>query len=52
MKEMSDQERLDFIKQKINYKLLKNRMNGKNKFIDDLLWLIGKAEDGIGKGKK
>ena len=47
---MTDQERLDFIKKRVNYFVLKmSRGKGKNQFIDDLLWLIDKAEKRIKK---
>lgn len=47
---MRDQERLDFIKKRINYLVLKmSRGKRKNQFIDDLLWLIDKAEKAIKK---
>ena len=50
---MKDSERLNFIKQKINY-LGRKRIRGKgsNELIDDLIWLIDKAEKGIIKSKK
>ena len=50
---MTEKERLEFIKQKINY-LGRKRIRGKasNKLIDDLIWLIDKAEKGISKSKK
>ena len=44
---MTDAERLEFIKNKIKYTLLKTRQHAKNEFIDDLLWLINKAEKKI-----
>lgn len=42
---MTDKERLEFIKQKINY-LGRKRLKGKNtnQLIDDFLWLIDKVE--------
>jgi hypothetical protein len=50
---MKDNERLEFIKQKINY-LGRKRMKvkGSNKFIDDLIWLVEKAEKTILKSRK
>ena len=49
---MSEKERLEAIKNKINY-LGRKRIRGKDsgELIDDLLWLIDKAEKGI-KGMK
>lgn len=49
---MKEIERLEFIKQKINY-LGRKRIRGKdaNQLIDDLLWLIDKAEKSIKKSK-
>lgn len=47
---MNDQERLNFIKKRINYLVLKmSRGKGKNQLIDDFLWLIDKAEKAINK---
>ena len=42
---MTEKERLEFIKQKINY-LGRKRIRGKNanEFVDDLIWLIDKVE--------
>jgi hypothetical protein len=42
---MTEKERLEFIKQKINY-LGRKRIRGKgsNELIDDFLWLIDKVE--------
>ena len=50
---MKDSERLEFIKQKINY-LGRKRIRGKDtgELIDDLLWLVGKVEKGIKKPRK
>jgi hypothetical protein len=50
---MKDIERLEFIKNKINY-LGRKRTKNKdaNRLIDDFLWLIDKAEKEIKKGKK
>lgn len=50
---MRDSERLNIIKQKINY-LGRKRIRGKdsNNLIDDLIWLVEKAEKGIIKSKK
>jgi hypothetical protein len=47
---MNEKERLEFIKQKINY-LGRKRIKGKdtNQLIDDFLWLIDKAEKRISK---
>ena len=47
---MKDVERLHFIKSRINY-LGRKRIRGKNsnELIDDLLWLVDKAEKGIKK---
>jgi len=45
---MTDAERLEFIKNRIKYMTLKaSRQHGKNQFIDDMLWLIDKAEKKI-----
>jgi hypothetical protein len=46
---MTDAERLEFIKCKIKYLALKAfRQNRKNpQFVDDMLWLIDKAEKKI-----
>jgi len=45
---MKDAERLEFIKNRIKYMTLKaSRQDGKNQFIDDMLWLIEKAEKKI-----
>jgi hypothetical protein len=51
---VTDEERLDFIKQRINYMFLKKiRQNGKqHRFTDDLIWLIGMAEKQIKKQRK
>lgn len=50
---MTDQERLEFIKKKINYMLLKaSRQHGKNQFIDDMIWLIDMAEKKIKRKKE
>lgn len=47
---MNDQERLNFIKKRINYLVLKiSRGKGKTQLIDDFLWLINKAEKAINK---
>lgn len=47
---MKDQERLYFIKKRINYMVLKaSRTGKKNQLIDDFLWLIDKAEKAINK---
>jgi hypothetical protein len=50
---MNEKERLEFIKQKINY-LGRKRIRSKNsnEFIDDLIWLCDKAEKGILKSRK
>jgi hypothetical protein len=42
---VTEKERLEFIKQKINY-LERKRIRGKgsNQLIDDLIWLIDKVE--------
>jgi hypothetical protein len=47
---MKENERLEFIKQKINY-LGRKRLKGEDtgELIDDLIWLIGWAEKGIKK---
>jgi hypothetical protein len=42
---MTEKERLEFIKQKINYLGRKKiRGKGSNELIDDLIWLIDKVE--------
>jgi hypothetical protein len=50
---VTDKERLEFIKNKINY-LGRKRIRGKDatQFIDDFIWLIGKAEKSITKSRK
>jgi hypothetical protein len=42
---VTEKERLEFIKQKINY-LGRKRIRGKgsNQLIDDLIWLVDKVE--------
>lgn len=47
---MTDAERLEFIKKRIQYFVLKTRR--KNQFIDDLIWLIDKAEKEINRKKE
>lgn len=50
---MDDKERLEFIKNRIKYKFYKlNGSSGKNSFMNDLIWLIDKAEKAIKKSKK
>jgi hypothetical protein len=50
---MTDQERLDFIKKRIDYMVLRfSRSNTKNQLIDDFLWLIDKADKAIRKRAK
>jgi hypothetical protein len=47
---MTEKERLEFIKQKINYLGRKKiRGKGSNELIDDLIWLVDKAEKRIKK---
>jgi hypothetical protein len=50
---VTDKERLEFIKHKINY-LGRKRIRGKdsNQLIDDFIWLIDKVEKRILKSKK
>jgi hypothetical protein len=50
---MSEKERLEFIKQKINY-LGRKRIRGKDsgELINDLIWLVDWAEKGISKSRK
>jgi hypothetical protein len=50
---MKDNERLEFIKSKINY-MKRKRIRGKdsNQLIDDFLWLIDKVEKGIKESRK
>jgi hypothetical protein len=50
---VTDKERLEFIKNKINY-LGRKRIRGKSgtHLIDDFIWLIDKAEKGITKSRK
>lgn len=45
---MNDLQRLEFIKHRIKYTFMKTgRQNGKRQFLDDLIWLIEKAEIAI-----
>jgi hypothetical protein len=50
---MTDKERLEFIKQRINY-LGRKRIRGKdsNRLIDDLIWLVDKVEKRSSKSRK
>ncbi len=50
---MTDAERLEFIKKKINYLVLKTaRKHGKNQFLEDFIWLIEMAEKKIKRKKE
>ena len=45
---MTDKERLEFIKKRINYMFRKKiRQQDKSLFMDDLLWLIEKVDNEI-----
>jgi len=51
---VTDEERLEFIKQRISYTFRKRlRQQGKGiEFMDDLIWLIDKAEKEIKRKKE
>jgi hypothetical protein len=50
---VTEKERLEFIKQKINY-LGRKRIRGKDtgELIDDLIWLVDKVEKRMSKPRK
>lgn len=50
---VTDKERLEFIKNRIKYLNIKlSRGKGKTQLIDDLIWLIDKAEKEVKRGMK